>query len=64
MTEEEFCRQYVEHMMLLAGRESFKNGESVREFAKFAAAERWREKKATVHPHTAAEVDISYLEDE
>ncbi len=64
MTEEEFCYQYVEHIMLLAGRESFKNGESIREFAKFAAAQNWREKKASVHPHTAAEVDISWWEDE
>lgn len=64
MTKEEFCRLYVEHMMKLAGRETWPDGESIREYAEYSAEETWRADKATVHPETAAEVDVSYWEED
>ena len=66
MTEEEFCKRFVAHMVKCAGFKNFVCGGTVKEYAEATAPTYFLELPPDTDetPEECAETDISYWENE
>lgn len=64
LTESEFCRRFVDHMVKFVGRETLDDGTSVREYATETAPSYFEDQHQDGEsPEDCAETDVSYWED-